>query len=218
MSKSDEERDSAILDASIRLLEQTTEYHLFLEKLKPLVQSILSSSDKSKELTDFLKESFNRFKKSGQRMKHLKENSKAEYESQLDTLRKAFLYLALFETSVTNILDLIVMLLVLNGHDFFVQYPRKYAKNLDDLDDSNVAEKLDFLNFHGFSILSENINRKLRNKIAHMDFDIEGKGIIRVGEQKYNLQDEIIKLEAVSLLAGKALGSLGLANLLAEKT
>lgn len=218
MSKTDEERDSAILDESIRLLRQTNEYRLLLEKLKPLVQPILSSSDKSKELRDFLRESSNRFKKSRERMRLLKKDSKAEYESQLDTLRKAFLYLVLFETTATNILNLIVMLLVLNGHDFFVQYPRKYAKAFDDLDDANMAEKLDFLDFHGFSILRKHVNRKLRNKIAHMDFDIEGKGMIHVGKQKYNLQDEIVKLEAILLVTGIALGSSGLAGLLTENT
>jgi len=51
-----------------------------------------------------------------------------------------------------------------------------------------------------------------------MDFDIEGKGIIYVKKQKYSLQDEIIKLEAFMLLVGKALGGLGLANLLTENT
>jgi len=171
MSKTDEERDSEILDEAIRLLEQTTEYQILVEKLKPLVQPTLSSSDRSNDFRDFLRQSFTRFKKSGERIRHLKEDSKAEYDSQLDTLRKAFLYLALFETTVTNILDLMVMLLVSNGHDFFVQYPRrKYAKNLDDLEGSTVAEKLDFLNFHGFSILPKNINKESEKQNSSYGF------------------------------------------------
>ncbi len=218
MSRTDEERDSAILDEAIQLLEKTTEYQMLVEKLKPLVQPMIPSSEGSKDFRDFLRQSLTRFKKSGERMRHLKEDSKAEYGSQLDTLRKAFLYLAFFETSVTNILDLVVMLLVFNGHDFFVQYPRKYARNLDDLEGVSVREKLDFLNFHGFSIFAENINSNLRNKIAHMDFDIESKGIIYANKQKYDLQNEIIKLEAFVLLSGKALGSLRLFELLSEKT
>ena len=47
-------------------------------------------------------------------------DSKSEYNSQLGTLRKAFVYLALFETTVHNILDVIITTLILNGHDCYI--------------------------------------------------------------------------------------------------
>jgi hypothetical protein len=214
MSKTDEERDSEILDQAARMLEQTAEYQKLVEKLKPLVETIQSSSEKVGEFREFIKPLQTRFEKSGQRMLLFKEDSKADYDSRLNTLRKAFSFLALFETSVANILNCMVILLILNGHDFFIQYTRKYAKSLDDLDDSfGVAEKLDFLNFHGFSFLTENINKSLRNKIAHMDFDIEEKGVVIVEKQRYDLRTEIVKLEAVLLLATRALKNSGFASL-----
>jgi len=217
VSETNEEKDLAIIDKMVRDLQRTKEYFQLLQNLHPLVKSILSSSNKTKELEDFLKEASSRYKKSGERMQILKQDSKTGYKIQLDTLRKSFLYLALFETSVNNILDLLVMLLVLNGHDFFIQPMgkyRRYAKTIDDLDYSNVGEKLHFLNIHGFSMLTKNINKDLRNKIAHMDFDIEGNGIISVKGQKYNLRDEIIRLEAILLLSAQALSHFRLANLL----
>lgn len=216
MSKTDEEKDLERLDQAVRLLEHSTEYQLLVEKLKPLVASILSSREEIDKLKDFTRQSQIRFEKSGQRMRLFKEDSKTDYDSQLNTIRKAFLFLALFETTVTNILNCIVFLLVLNGHDFFIQYTRKYAKSLDDLDEANLAEKLDFLKFHGFSFLTEKINKSLRNKIAHMDFDIEEKGVIVVKKNKYDLQTEMIQLEAIVLLAANALGSAGFGNVLKE--
>jgi len=196
------------------MLEQTSEFQLLVEKLKPLVASILSSREKIDK--DSIEQLRPRFEKSGQRMRLFKEDSKADFDSQQNVLRKAFLFLALFETTVKNILDCIVLLLVLNGHDFFIPYTRKYAKSLDDLDDSSIAEKLDFLNFHGFSFFTKNINKSLRNKIAHMDFDIEEKGVIVVKKERFDLKTEVVKLEATVLLAGKALSIAGFANLQRE--
>jgi len=219
MSRNEDEKDNEILNQTTKLLEQTSEYQKLVVKLKPLVESILSSSEETAKLRDSLKQLQTRFKRSGQRMHLLKEDSKADYDSQLNTLRKAFLFLALFETTVTNMLNCLVVLLIHNGHDFFIQFERKYARSLKDLDASyGVAEKLEFLNLHGFSFLTENINNSLRNKIAHMDFDIEGKGVIMVKNEKYDLQTEIVRLEAVMLLTARALNNAGFPNLLKEES
>jgi hypothetical protein len=94
---------------------------------------------------------------------------------------------------------------------------RKYAKSLRDIDESfGVAEKLSFLNLLGFSFLTENINNSLQNKIAHMDFDIEGKGVIIIKNTKYDLQEELIKLEAVMLLTARALRNAGFYKLVSD--
>jgi len=214
MAQNEEEKDMEILNQVTKLLEHTSEYQQLVLKLKPLVESIYPSSE-TKEFQESLKTLQVRFKRSGERMLILKEDSKADYDSQLNTLRKAFVFLALFETTVTNMLNCLVFLLIRNHHDFFVQLKRKYAETLKDLDESyGLAEKLNFLNLHGFSFLTENINNPLRNKIAHMDFDIEGKGVIIVKNKKYDLKTEIVKLEAVMLLTARALGNAGFYNLL----
>lgn len=212
MSKTDEEKDLESLAQAIQTLRRTRFFQLMVEKLKPLVEEIQSTSEKKSKLHDFNKISAVRFEKSGQRMRLFKEDSRADYDSQLNTLRKAFVFLALFETSVTNVVNCIVFLLMLNGHDFFIQYVKKYASSLDDLDDSTLAEKLDFLNFHGFSFFTKGINKSLRNKIAHMDFDIEGKGVVILKEQRFDLVKEILNLEAVVLCAAEALSEAGFAD------
>jgi len=218
MSKTDEQRDSETIDQAIHFLKQTPEFKSLTEKLKPLVESILSSSEREGKFRDFLKQSSDRLKKSGTRMRLLKEDSKAEYDSPLNTLRKAFLYLALYETSLTNMLDFVVMLLVFNGHDFIIARTKKRVQSLDDLDESYVAEKMGFLKKHNFSFFTENINKTIRNKIAHMDFDVEGKGVVILNQERIDLQTETIRLEAILLLAAAALGSFGLGNLLDEDT
>jgi len=216
MPQKEEEKDEEILNKATSLLENTTEYRQLVLKVKPLIESI-SSSKQNKKVQESLKELQIRFKRSGERMRIFKDDSKVSYDSQLNTLRKAFLFLALFETTVTNMLDCLVFLMILNHHDFFIQQRRKYAKSLRDIEESfGVAEKLDFLNLHDFSFLTENINNPLRNKIAHMDFDIEGKGVIIIKNTKYNLQEQLIKLEAVMLLTARALRNAGFYKLLSD--
>ena len=149
-------------------------------------------------------------------MEKFREDSKTSGTDETTILRKAFLYLALFETSTTNLIDLVLMILIANGHDFYVYRNRKYAKKIDDLDDSFLSEKLDFLNHHGLVIFSEHINRTLRHKIAHLDFDIEADGKISISQQKYDLQDELVHLEAFVLIVANALKECKLPELLRE--
>ncbi len=216
MPNNEDEKDEEILNKATALLQNTPEYRRLVLKLKPLIESI-SALKQNKKLQESLKELQIRFKRSGERMHIFKDDSKVSYDSQLNTLRKAFLFLALFETTVTNMLDCLVFLMILNHHDFFVQLKRKYAQSLRDIDDSfGVAEKLNFLNLHGFSFLTENINNSLRNKIAHMDFDIEGKGVIIIKNTKYDIQEELIRLEAVMLLTARALRNAGFYKLLSD--
>jgi hypothetical protein len=215
----DEEIDKEMFNQTFKLLEKTSEYQILVVRLEPLVKSIISSSEEKEKLKIPLKSLLTRFEKSGERMRLFMQDSIADSDSQLGTLRKSFLFLALFETSVNNLLDCLVFLLIHNGHDFFIQSRGKYAENLKDLDASyGVAEKLEFLKLHGFSFLTQNINNSLRNKIAHMDFDIEGKGIIIVKSERFDLEKEIIKLESVVLVTARALANAGFSNLLKEES
>jgi hypothetical protein len=149
-------------------------------------------------------------------MKFFKGDAKAEGKDEVTTLRKAFLYLGLFETSITNLIDLLLMLFIVDHHDFYVYDNRAYAKTLDDLDNASLGEKLSFLNYHGLPIFSQNLNKDLRNKIAHMDFDVNADGTISTGRQKFDLLYETVKLSAFVLVVGQVLGSCGVPSLLKE--
>jgi hypothetical protein len=108
------------------------------------------------------------------------------------------------------------MIFIVDHHDFYVYDNRAYARGLDDLDNASLGEKLSFLNHHGLRIFSQNLNKDLRNKIAHMDFDVNSDGTISVGQQKFDLLYEIIKLSAFVLVIGQALASCGVPSLLKE--
>jgi len=212
-----EEADAKILEKASEMLKRTPEYNNIVKSLAPLIESIRSSETAKSLLKLGGVHIFqNRFEKSARRMKIFKEDSKISGTDEISILRKAFLYLALFETSVTNLVDLVLMIFVANGHDFYIFRNRKYAKKLDDLDDSFLSEKLDFLNHHGLVIFSEHINRKLRNRIAHLDFDIEADGKVSVEQQKYDLQNELVHLEALVLIVANALKECRLPELFRE--
>lgn len=108
------------------------------------------------------------------------------------------------------------MILVANHHDFFVYNKREYAGKLNDLDSSSLGEKLFFLNQHGLQIFSHNLNKDLRNKIAHLDFDTNIDGTVSVGKQKFDLTTEIVKLSAFVLVVGEALKACNVPSLLQE--
>ena len=127
-------------------------------------------------------------------MSLFRETLKTEGKDELATLREAFVYLGLFETSVTNLIDLILMIFIVNHHDFYVYNKRAYAQSLDDLDDASLGEKLTFLNYHKLTIFSHFLDKNLRNKLAHMDFKTNQDGTISIGQQKYNLIIEAAKL------------------------
>jgi hypothetical protein len=167
--------------------------------LVPLVKNVSQFPRKK----DSLRPSFvllkDRLEKSARRMKELREDSKSPNTTEIQVLRKTFVYLALFETSITNIIDLIILLLIVNGHDFYIYDMRKYSKNLRDLDRATLYEKLVFLDAHGLEVISTNVNKSLRNKIAHFDFEIAKDGIIIIDNGKYNLEEEILKIMALVL-------------------
>ena len=132
------------------------------------------------------------------------------------TLLNTFVYLGLFETSMTNTIDLVLLFLISLGHDFYIPYHRRYAKELEDLDSPPLAEKLRFLNQHNLQVFSKNVNKFLRNKIAHMEFDIESDGKISIGNQKYHILKEINLLMFFSLAVGAAFDDSGVPKMLEE--
>lgn len=211
-----ENADRKIVDDFSLLLKKHPTYDPLLKAVTPLVNAVRDSEPAKRFLKPHALTLIERFEKSGQRMKLLKEDSKAEGKDQIVTLRKAFLYLALFETAVTNLVDLMVLLLVATHQDFYVYNNRAYVKRPDDLDDASLGEKFAFLNHHGLHFFNENLNKNLRNKIAHMDFDINSDGTISVEQQRFDLTDETLKLSATVLIAGEVLSSCGIQALLAE--
>jgi hypothetical protein len=180
---------------------------------------LLAKVELSQKSKEFIKPNAsnlqNRFEKNAVRGYRFKELSKL-HDGELVTLLKAYVFLGLFETTVTNLVDLIIMFFIADGHDFYVYNKRAYAHSLDDLDEASLGEKLIFLNRHGLQVFSQNINKELRNKVAHMDFDIEPDGKISIENQRYDLDNEIYKLMGFLLLLTAVLEDSGIAKIFRE--
>jgi hypothetical protein len=95
------------------------------------------------------------------------------------------------------------MIFIANHHDFYVYFNRDYAKKFEDLDNASLAEKLAFLRHHEFNLPI--VNKKLRNSIAHMDFDPLPNGKIKVDNQEYDLTREILMISYFVILFGTVL-------------
>jgi hypothetical protein len=105
----------------------------------------------------------------------------------------AFGYLAEVETTASIYVDIAILILIAKGQDLHLGPDRKHmyirhAMSLEDLESPTLplSVKLDFLDLNGFSFFSKWIDRDLRNKIAHLDFDFDENGnlLLTNGERK----------------------------------
>jgi len=97
----------------------------------------------------------------------------------VEDLTELFTYMGLVESVGNSIVNIIVMLLVANGRDFHIECryttPRiKHVVSMKDLEDERVplTTKLNFLRDNGITELASIIDSDLRNKIAHLKFDV----------------------------------------------
>lgn len=94
---------------------------------------------------------------------------------------------------------MVVLLLIANGHAFHVErsfeLPRIiHAKTFSDIGppNSTLAEKLCFLENKGLKTTSRFIDRKLRNDIAHLNFDVNKRGeIVTKNCGKLNMDERL---------------------------
>ena len=108
------------------------------------------------------------------------------HESIKEQVFSLYRYLAIVESVGNIVVDMLIMLLVANGKDFHIESiyaPRiRHVYSLDDLEKVYVPlkMKLEFLNYYGIKTVPSIIDSKLRNDIAHFNFEkIMNKIIIR---------------------------------------
>ena len=92
-------------------------------------------------------------------------------------------YLATVESAATTLIDTVLLLLIVEGHDLHIE--RRFVRHVSCFEDLAKVElwtKLEFLEEHDLKPLSRIFDRKLRNKIAHLDFTIETDGTIKTGK------------------------------------
>lgn len=102
-------------------------------------------------------------------------------------------YLSLVEGFFAPEVNFLVFTLAANGCDFYSRFHRKNLDRLDDIEETSLASKLEFLRKHGFKIVADKPNIKLRNSVAHLFYYIENDGTVRIGKQKIT-QEKYAKL------------------------
>lgn len=105
-----------------------------------------------------------------------------------------FAYLGLIESLGNTFVDLLVMLIVANGIDFHVENIHetphiRHANSIEDLEKNRVplGTKLNFLKDNGITELAKSIDSKLRNDIAHLNFDIKDDQVYIRGKTSFEL-------------------------------
>jgi hypothetical protein len=160
-------------------------------QLRPLLDSVMKggrTSEKSKIFRQNLLEITAKIEKIQQIYEYMAQRIDALAE-ELDTVAEssvryffdtAFLYLGVLEITGNFLADFVIVHLIANGHDFHVECayrtPRiKHVAYLKELEEERVplTTKLNFIEDCGITIFRSIINTRLRNDIAHMNFEIK---------------------------------------------
>ncbi len=100
-------------------------------------------------------------------------------------------FLTLFEGFFATQINFLIFALIANGHDFYSTRKGKYAKTFDEIEEVDFAFKIKFLKEHNFAelVMNERGIRRLRNSVAHVFYEIEPNGDIRISNEKVSSKD-----------------------------
>ena len=115
----------------------------------------------------------------------------SEYKKSLVGLAS---YLFVVEGVFASYMNLVCLMLVYQGHDLYNFFDRDFARSLDEIANVNMQTKELFLKEHGFELFNKGFNRKLRNAIAHCDFEIEEDGTVRAKGDRFHMLHELLRL------------------------
>lgn len=163
-------------------------------ELKPYLNTIINMEKKSASYKQFSK-ALDIHDQKFAYGSHVYDHLMKDYEgiskhSTKEEIHRLFSYLGLVESIGNTVTDIIVMVLVANGIDFHVESvhstPRiRHVNSIEDLDKNRVplTAKLNFLRDNQISVFPSVVDSELRNKIAHMDFEIKRNQIWIKGKQ-----------------------------------
>ena len=168
------------------------EYGQIKKELDPLITKILKVTDKRSpeylQLKLNAKEWSNLFFRAleiGGKVSSLQTLWLVTKEPQLLATLKLFHYLGHVESVGATIVDMVVLLLIANGHAFHIHRPHMmHAKTFADIQNVRMFDKLIFLEHSGLETIPQIVDRKLRNDIAHLKFDVSKHGEIKTENYK----------------------------------
>ncbi len=94
------------------------------------------------------------------------------------SLLSLFLYSSLVEGLVSENVQIITFLLMQNGHDLYDPRDMKFVDSYKKAGKIDLYIKMQFLERHGFTFLTQAIDRNLRNCITHLEYTINDDGTI----------------------------------------
>lgn len=103
-------------------------------------------------------------------------------------------YLSLSEGHYSEFIQLVSYLLVKNHHDIYNPYTTEFVKKYGDLEKIPFFIKLKFVKNHGFKNLLKTFDKKLRNSIAHMTYEVDENGYVSYNKTKLSQEELRIKL------------------------
>jgi len=124
-------------------------------------------------------------------------------------LIELFYYLGASEGVLSQIVQSIAFIFMGDSHDIYDPQRMKFVKSYRDLDKVSLFVKLQFVEEHGFKYLTEVYDRKLRNCIAHLKFNLNDDGTITNKITGGKIDEEIL-LEEIHKLS--ALGNIVLSS------
>lgn len=95
-----------------------------------------------------------------------------------DTLLTLLIYLWESEGIFSVLVQLIASILTENGHDIYDPLRMKFVKKYNELEKVSLFVKLQFIEEHGFQVITGSFDRELRNCIAHLRFTVKDNGAI----------------------------------------
>ena len=94
-------------------------------------------------------------------------------------------FLMMVEGFFATQINFLIFTLIANGHDFYSVRNGRYAKTFGEIEKEDLAYKMKFLKEHNFTELVKNEKRirNLRNSIAHVFYEIESNGDVKIGKE-----------------------------------
>lgn len=113
------------------------------------------------------------------------------------SMSKMLAYLGLVESLGVTLMDMILMVLIINGKEVHTRGPRiRHVRFFKELGELGLEYKLEFLETEGFEVFKSFINKDVRNHIGHLKFTIENNGDIRKKDRtrtRIHIDNEIFR-------------------------
>lgn len=139
---------------------------------------------------------------------HTLASKEAEDMPQVKSLLDLFTYLLLAEGIFAKVVQIVAFLLMKNDHDIFDSIRNEFITSFEELEKIDLAVKQKFLKKHGFEVLTDSLDRKLRNDIAHLNVSVLTDGKVIDKKSKKEVKNIVEKMDNTGCLCAITLSVL----------